>query len=167
MYNLLGGNKRREAWYTNEIDVNAKNPNRNVKCEFQIDALGKDFKAIATDANGLRRIRMYYKDAASKDKSEIGSADGKGVTKNSNGKWVQDVIALPGANEFDKNNYYYDEETGKFLNAEGQEAPKSILTNFGLMEVLETARGQVTDRFRAGNKPNHAPEKLDDDGLSL
>ena len=161
------GTKKPDAWHTTEIDVDSKNPSRSVQCKFEIDEFGKDFKATATDANGVRRIRMYYKDSPSKDKEEIELLRGKGISKNRNGKWVQDVIALPGSNDFDRNNYYYDETTGKFVNADGQEAPKSIVANFGLMEVMEDARNQVSQKFRGTNTANKTPEELEDNGIVL
>ena len=159
--------KKPESWYTMNIDVTAKNPKKSMKCEFSIDQFGKDEKAIAVDSNGIKRIRMYYKDSPNKDKSEIEFYRGKGISKH-RGKWVQDLISIPGANDFDRDNYYYDEETGKFVNEDGKEAPKSIVANYGLMEVLEDARSQVLEKFLATKgKAAKTPEELSDDGLSL
>lgn len=159
--------KKPESWYTMNINVKAQNPKKSMECEFLIDEFGKDMRAIATDANGIRRIRMYYKDAPNRDKSEIEFLRGKGISKHK-GKWVQDLISIPGENDFSRENYYYDEESGKFINEDGQEAPKSIVANYGLMEVLEDARSQVTEKFLSTKgKATKTPEELSDDGLSL
>lgn len=158
-----------EIWKAMGIDIESKDPSKSIHSEFLVDDKGDLLRALIIDSNGIKRARQYYNDPLSRSKEDEEFYRGKGVSK-VNGRWVQDSIIVPGNNPLGiGKSYYYDEETGKFIDENGQEAPESVVSNFELPELLATAGKQVSEKFtQLRGKTENVPDEIDiDDEISL
>lgn len=159
-----------EIWKAMEIDIEANDAEKNVQSEYLVDDHGAMLRALLKDSNGIKRVRMYYNDSPENTKQEEEHLRGKGMIK-VNGRWVNDAIVVPtddaplGLGEW----YYYDEESRKFINDEGREAPQTIVGQFELPELLITAGKQVADRFtNLRREMQDIPEEINiDEEISL
>lgn len=153
-----------EIWKAMEIDVETNNPDKNIHTEFLVDDHGEMLRTLIKDSKGIKRIRIYNNDSPYNTKNEEEHLRGKGMIK-VNGRWTQDVIVVPtedvsGTGEW----FYYDEESRRFVNEEGREAPQTIVSQFELPELLVTAGKQVADRFTClRNEMKRIPEEIDID----
>lgn len=158
-----------EIWKTMEIDIESKDSEKSIHSEYLVDDNGRMLRALMTDSNGLRRVRSYYNDSSYNSKEEEERLRGKGMVK-VDGRWVQDSIILPGDNPLGLGESYdYDETTGKFINVNGKEVPKTILSKFELVDLLIASGKQVSDKFvEIKEKNKNVPEEIDiDDEISL
>ena len=158
-----------EIWRTMGIDIEAKDPNKSIHSEFLVDDHGEMLRTLIKDSKGIKRIRIYNNDSPYNTKKEEEHLRGKGMIK-VNGRWTQDVIVVPtedvsGRGEW----FYYDEESRRFVNEEGREAPATIVSQFELPELLVTAGKQVADKFTdLRREMKNIPEEINiDNEISL
>ena len=159
-----------EIWRTMGIDIEAKDPNKSIHSEFLVDDHGEMLRTLIKDFNGIKRVRIYHNDSPYNTKEREEQLRGKGMIK-VNGRWTQDVVVVPRSNDVlgIGESYYYEEESGKFINEDGREAPATIVSQFELPELLVTAGKQVADKFTdLRREMKNIPEEINmDNEISL
>jgi hypothetical protein len=153
-----------ECWETMFIDVDSEEPKKKMHCEFLIDSTGSLMRSILIDGQKIQRTRIYYTDSPNCTKEDEKRCRGEGISKINN-QWVQDTIIKGDILEPGYESYYYDDETGKFLDEydTSRELPhETLLSDYGIVDKFTEMRKLVAKEFSKSRnqkeKPNNIPD---------
>ncbi len=140
-------------WETMMIDVLSEDPNKKLSSEFLIDSNGDFQRLIITDMKGYKRVILPLRPHYGIKEEDYEFYYGKGIRRDNN-SFVRDIFVDENFdNIFESNNYYFDNSSKKFIDDNGNEAPKSILTNIDIGNVFRDAARSISNQFNLKNYP--------------
>ena len=136
-------------WETMFIEVVAQNPDKNLSSEFLIDSYGKFQRLIISDCHGNKRVIRPITPHYGIIEEDYEFYYGKGIHKQQN-QFMQEIYVEETPGElFKSKEYYFDKNTNKFIDKNGNEAPKSILTNLDIGNLFIDAAKNITNQFKS------------------
>lgn len=168
------GSKEPQIWKTMNMEIQSKETNKSFHVENLVDDQGRILRTLIQDGNSdIRRVRQYYYDFLDFPQERITQLRGPG-TYWDNGRWVQDTLSI-WKNHMPANSYYYDKETGLFMNTDTskehlsiESAPESPLTQPLLTSEVEMIGYQIEGAFNKERfKSNDNPEEIFVTGLDV
>ena len=138
-------------WETMGISVDTEDTSKSLDSEFLIDSNGGFQRLIIEDKNGNKRILLKARE----------HIDEEGVHKLQN-LLVQEMYVEAVPDQLLGKTYYFEEETGKFIDEHGNVAEESILTRQNLGELFMDAGKTVSHSFNKTLREQKDVTKLDD-----
>lgn len=134
-------------WKTMFIDVISEDTNKNLNAEFLIDSDGNFQRLLIADEKGNKRIVLLVRPQLSINEKDYEFYYGKGIYPEQV-SYVQEIyIDNSLENISQSKNYLLDKKLNKFLDDDGNEPPKSILTNINLGNLFRKAADNITTQF--------------------
>lgn len=134
-------------WETMFVEVTSQDPNKCLRGEFLIDSDGSFQKLLISDKNGNARIIFSIQPLYGRKKQDYEFYYGKGIHKQGD-SWFRELFVEKSSEDGLGKEYYYDQSTDKFIDSEGCEAPKTMLTNRDLGNLFISSAANISRQFR-------------------